>query len=401
MLDNQDNNTTSLRNTPTDTVTKTPVNKKKPSLKLLLGGFILLLMVVGSGAALYLTQISQDVRQQASGCTYWNGQPATEGAIDNRGGIRQECKNGYWTTPTDGNTNPGGGSVVVTPPTTPPGTGGGTGGCVNGSCTAPPGGCVATHHCDELFIGGSGGLECTVTNPDLKQGGSTVDAQAEANRTCKCVQVDILSGGSNSCSNGHINEDWSTLIGAVIKCPDASANCGGTPPPTTPPTNPPTTPPTTPPTNPPTTPPSSSPSPSPINYFCNSDCVTDLQCKTAGNGLVCSDGKCRLESNPSSAECKPAIGPMCLDIDLVNSQNGTPLTEDPSFGDTIKFTCAEVADIDNYTFRVIEPDGAIVNLDSTGMTSEAYTITKDGKHFAQCQICTSEDDLSCLDYEAL
>jgi len=92
------------------------------------------------------------------------------------------------------------------------------------------------------------------------------------------------------------------------------------------------------------------------------------------------------------------VGPMCLSIDLIDSQTGLVLTEDPSFGDSVRFTCAQVANIENYIFRVIEPDNNIVDLAATGRTSESFTISKDGRHFAQCQICTTSDDDSCNSY---
>lgn len=354
---------------------KLSIPKEKTPLKFILSSIILILLVIGSIAALYLTQINQDVRQQASSCAYWvGGGAAIPGSCDDRGGIIQVCKNGYWSAPS-GDECGGTGTEV--------GTGTGTtvpeGGCVGTNCTSPPGGCIAIHHCNEIASNG----ECTVLTPTVTTG--NVNAQEEANSSCQCVQVDVLTGGSGSCDNGHINGDWSTLIGASIVCPDASANCG-TPEPS------PTTPEPT---------PQVSPSPSPLTYFCDSTCETDRQCRTAGNGLTCSDGKCRLETNPTSTECRPAVGPMCLDIDLANAQTGIPLTEDPSLGDSIQFTCADVANVDHYVFRVIEPNGNIVDLDSTGRTSTAYTIVNDGKHFAQCQICTTENDLSCNPYEAL
>jgi hypothetical protein len=80
--------------------------KKKRSFKTILSSIVLFLLVIGGVSAMVLTQISQDVRQQASGCTYWNGEAAVEGAVDNRGGIRQECKNGLWDVPADGNLDP-------------------------------------------------------------------------------------------------------------------------------------------------------------------------------------------------------------------------------------------------------------------------------------------------------
>lgn len=347
--------------------------KKRPSIKLLIGGVLLMLLVLGSASALYLTQMNQDVRQQASEAPY--------------------CGDGICQNPSDPcQCLADCGSLVTAgqcgtqPPT--------DGGCVGNNCSAPPGGCIAVHHCDELFVGGSGGTECTVLTPDLKPAGSSVNAQDEANRTCKCVQVDVLNGDTNSCGNGHINEDWSTLIGAAIACPDASANCGPTNPTPTP--NPDPTPDVTPDPSPVV-----SPSPSPITYFCNSDCTDDRQCLTAGNGFACVNNKCRMASNPTDVDCRPPVGPMCLDIDLVDGQSGEALTEDPAFGDTVKFTCAEVANVDHYIFRVIAPDGTITNLTATGRTSEMFTISQSGEYFAQCQICTTENDLSCLGYEAL
>jgi hypothetical protein len=367
------------------------VKSKKSSLKLIIGGILLFILVLGSGTALYLSQSTQDVRQRANTCNYWVGGGATgEGSCDCRGGVAQKCVGGYWSAPGSecanacGNNGGGGNASPVASPIT-------GSGCANGNCTSPDGGCIAIHHCDSLSNG-----ECTILTPDVTTG--TVNAQQEANNSCQCVQVDVLTGGSGSCVNGHINEDWSTLIGAIVVCPDASANCGGgggtSPNPTSSP-NPTGSP-------DPSTNPSPSPSASPITYFCNSNCTTDHQCKTADNNFFCSDeGKCRLTSNPSSVECRPAVGPMCLDVAVVNSVTGTEITADPKFNDSIKFTCANVEGITNYAFRVVEPDGAIKTLTATGRVSEAYTITKSGKFFAQCQICASSDPLSCNAFEAL
>jgi hypothetical protein len=385
MITNQDKTSTLKQSALSKPLVSKMVNgnklkpKKKPPIKLILGGLLLALLVVGSGAALYLTQMNQDVRQQAAGSAPYCGDGECQNP-DNPCQCTADCG-----VPAGGCN---GGPVPIVLP---------DGGCVGVNCTPPDGGCVATHHCDEIWDNG----ECTVLSPDVTT--NSVNAQEEANRSCKCVQVDVLTGGSGSCDNGHINGDWSTLIGSSVVCPNVPCNSPIIPPidpPVDPPIDP-SNPPTTPPTNPPTTPPTDAPSPSPVAYFCNSNCENDRQCKTAGTNLVCSDGKCRLDSNPTNEECRPAVGPMCLDVDLVSSQTGVILTEDPSYGDTVKFTCSNVAGVDHYSFRVIEPDSTVVNLQATGMTSEAYTISKDGKHFAQCQICTTEDDLSCYAYEAL
>ncbi|MCL4208493.1 hypothetical protein KJZ63_02570 [Patescibacteria group bacterium] len=80
--------------------------KRRLSLKLLISVIIFALLLVGGVSAMVLSQMQQDVRQQASGCTYWNGEAATEGSYDNRGGIRQQCVGGLWTLPDDGNVDP-------------------------------------------------------------------------------------------------------------------------------------------------------------------------------------------------------------------------------------------------------------------------------------------------------
>lgn len=359
------------------TVPTTDLAHKKPSLKIIVGGLILIMVVAGSAAALYLSQISQDLRQKATGCTYWAGGGATEGACDCRGNLAQQCLGGFWSAPNSGacgNLTCGSTAPSPTPVT--------VAGCTNHNCTSPDGGCIAIHRCDQIGTNG----ECTVLNPDVVTG--PVNAQEEANSSCQCVQVDVLTGGSGSCENGHINGDWSTLIGSSIVCPEASANCspppGGTPPPAESPT------------------PSPTPSASPITYFCNSDCTTDRQCKTADNNFFCSgEGQCRLGTNPDSAQCRALIGPMCLNIALVDPINSTPITADPKQTEVVKFACAEVAGVDHYVFRVIEPGNSIVKLNATGRISEPYTITKSGQFYAQCQVCAGPDDLTCNAFEAL
>ena len=44
-----------------------PQKKSPSSLKLILGGILLLLLVITSGVGLYLSQQNQDIRQQAAG----------------------------------------------------------------------------------------------------------------------------------------------------------------------------------------------------------------------------------------------------------------------------------------------------------------------------------------------
>jgi hypothetical protein len=165
---------------------------------------------------------------------------------------------------------------------------------------------------------------------------------------------------------------------------------------------------------PPTTPPddviinqptssSPQPSPTPISYFCNSTCSTDAQCQTADSNFTCNaaeGNRCRLTNNPTSAECQPPVGQMCLSLSLTNVSNPSAgATDDPQLGDAVSFTCGLVNGADHYIFRVIEPDQTIVDLNATGATSSQYTITKDGPHAAQCQICTGTDASTCHAYE--
>lgn len=154
----------------------------------------------------------------------------------------------------------------------------------------------------------------------------------------------------------------------------------------------------------PTTQVTPSPDPStPPGYYCNSDCTTDAQCQGADSNFICdqaSGGKCRLSTNTTSPECQPAVGPQCLSISMTNVSDPTAgPTDDPSFGDSVRFTCGTVQGAQSYIFKVIEPDGTQVELQATGATSETYQINKEGGFAAQCQICTGSDPSTCLPFE--
>jgi hypothetical protein len=487
--------------------------KKKKPFKFILGGVILLLLVIGSAAALYLTQINQDVRQQASTGSQaypdgmvWvpgfnsdgSGAWLTEERFDVLNEQREDAgigalenDNGVAVIPGTETTNNGSGvSDVAVNETYTPGTpvscksGSSSGSlcnCAPNDLCKPVGGggsqpatgsnagqacfigvtqfeCVKRAVIETIVVGIEGGAceigqrtECGVGCGDGQQmicGGGANGLQGctwtdrcigqsdrgngEITNNQSCEGLKRVSGGEPSkggfvgCSGvkncfcqGSIHTG-STYSGGNVVCYDDYQNdsCGAPgvggpiePPVTEPPsTEPPATePPSTEPpaTEPPATqPPNSSPNPSPTptSYYCNSSCETNDQCQTNDSNLICNteeNNRCRLSTNTSSAECQPAVGPMCLDIDLNDSQSGVILTEDPSFGDSVKFTCAEVAGVDHYIFRVIEPDNNIIDLLATGRTSSSYIINKSGKFFAQCQICTTSSDDSCNSYEAL
>ena len=285
-----------------------------------------------------------------------------------------DCKSGVCTNGACSDGSGLGGGLSTPPPT-------GTQ-CTGNNCSAPTGGCIAVHSCDQLDSNG----HCTVTSPRVTT--SSVDAQAEANRLCKCVQVDVLNGNNNSCTNGHCNATScdGTLIDHRQVCPNTSCQT------------------TTNPSNPPGDNDDDDDEPS---YSCNSSCSTDAQCQTDHSSLRCvttqNGQKCRLGTNPSATNCQPAVGPACRSITM-STANGTPIAlgeNDPKKGDTIKFTCGAADGADHYIFRIVEPDQTRISLQATGAVSEAYTITKAGQFFAQCQICTGASDDTCHAFEGL
>lgn len=162
-------------------------------------------------------------------------------------------------------------------------------------------------------------------------------------------------------------------------------------------------------TPPPPPPPGSTPPPpQPPGYHCDSPCdggaAGNTQCQTNDSRLSCvstaQGNRCRLTTNPSSTNCQSAAGPMCLSLNLRNiTRPNDPANNDPKPGDAIQLTCGQVAGISRYTFRVIEPNGNIKKLAATGQVSEPYVVLANGQYSAQCQICTGQDDASCLPFE--
>lgn len=162
---------------------------------------------------------------------------------------------------------------------------------------------------------------------------------------------------------------------------------------------------------------SSSPTPTPtgstppttVSYSCNSPCTETSQCQNTSLGgdsrFTCSaeqGNRCRLSTNVTSATCQPASGPMCLSINLANLSNPTaPVTADPRLGDAVQLTCGEVAGVDHYIARAIDPAGVITNLVMTGRVSSSYTVSMSGVYRMQCQICTGADASTCYAYEPL
>jgi hypothetical protein len=88
-----------------------------------------------------------------------------------------------------------------------------------------------------------------------------------------------------------------------------------------------------------------------------------------------------------------------MSISLNNLSNPGAGTANLKIGDAITLTCGQVNEATRYIFRILQPDGTITNLAATGRTSESFTITKSGRHAAQCQICTGNTPDTCLPYE--
>jgi hypothetical protein len=218
---------------------------------------------------------------------------------------------------------------------TPTGTGGTSpvDVCQNGTCSSPSEGCIAIHYCSQLWPDGT----CVNDVPQVTEG--SVNAQQVANQTCMCVQVDVLNGENNSCVNGHINGDYSTLLGAAIVCPNVAC---ATPTPT---------------------PPTPGASPTPI---------------------------AQVTPTPSVPPTLPPPGPVCLGI----TRNG-PV----SVGNPVTFTCSPVAGISNYQARIRVNDGAFTNLTMNGSTTANYTIPSAGLYTVQCRICTGAADSTCQAWE--
>ncbi|MBW7955414.1 hypothetical protein H3C66_01655 [Patescibacteria group bacterium] len=351
---------------------------KKIKLRYVLLGLVLLLLVIGGAVGLYLVSRPQEIRQQAAGYASCAGgvpsggyacagfrQPArcNNGAFEMMaacsssqvcdagasnaskcvatqrscaGGVAHgqtackdlrtqvTCQDGVFVNEQSCNANvtcssgrcgggPAGTSSPTPRPSATPGTGGGGDVCQGTTCSSQPGGCIAIHQCDQLDSNG----HCTVLNPQVTTG--TVNAQQIANQSCKCVQVDVLTGGSNSCVNGHINNDYSTLVSAVVVCPNVAC----TPPtPTTPPGSSPqpSVPPGTSPQPSPTPGVSPSPvasptpgvtpspvvsptpgvSPSPTPIVCGSSCSTTSECP---QDHTCNNGTCQLTACVNGAAC--------------------------------------------------------------------------------------------------
>jgi hypothetical protein len=141
-------------------------------------------------------------------------------------------------------------------------------------------------------------------------------------------------------------------------------------------------------------------------YQCNSNCTTDAQCKTADTRFMCSSGKCRLGTNPTSETCQNPTGPQCLTLRMNNltRPDTTTAKSNPRLSETVNFVCGQVEAAHHYVFKIVEPDGTIKRLKASDVRknqSVNYVVRKTGRFYAQCQICTGANDNTCLPFEPL
>lgn len=108
-------------------------------------------------------------------------------------------------------------------------------------------------------------------------------------------------------------------------------------------------------------------------------------------------------TQPTTSPTASPFGGMCLSITMTKT-NGSTNAQSLNVGDSVEFTCAQVAGAARYEFRVRTPNGTFVSLlpiNTSARISQPFTLTKTGNHSGQCRICTGESDSTCLSWESL
>lgn len=344
----------------TNSIPPAQPKKTKFSPKGILATVVLLLVVLGGGAGYYLTQMNQDIRQQAyptNPCT--PGQRVCEGnavyTCTNSAGSYQHvttcsasqvCRSGACVA---------GPNVTPTPPATPP-PGGGIDQCYGVAardCPNDPnrtcerqclddrsGGTYTSGACRGLTVdqcaalGNQNGWTVQYCSGQQQTSGPQEGefTNCGGNSTNGCGQVDLLDGSGN-------------VVGFVID----ETNCGGGG------DNPPSTPrpdDDTPPPTPPTTPP------------------------PAGRPISC---------ERIAPYGRPAWNPETVEV-----------------GNRLTFGCVTPTAESTVSFRVIEPGGNIVSLGQNPggilppgpgvlAPSQPYTVRSPGSHTVQCRVCSGSE----------
>ncbi len=273
--------------------------KKKMNLKMIIGVIILFFVLLGSGVGFYLSQQTQDLRQQAKvgeACS-------THLDCDNNRttpGIKEYCVNRVCTTTApphcgdnlncDPGIQVGGGTACLLGPNdnlVP------TYCCPTGYVIADPEQTNNYHCVQEVHMcpDNSGPavwcatFDCNVSGDVNGDGQCTsadgVQAQIREDANCptptkRCGQIDFYRSGI-------AGQNWDAFCGAPFHHMDECPTGGG----------------------------GGTPTPTPYAPQCNSDCEiagngADICTNTLGSAYSCIANKCRLTANPTSITCQPA-----------------------------------------------------------------------------------------------
>jgi hypothetical protein len=341
-------------------------SKNKFNVKMIAGVFALLLIIVGASAGFFLSQQSQDLRQQAA---------FEDNSTDNPyfdPGDNPELKDIDCNLPENSD------ACLTLDILCPPNHT-----LVEGTLCYPNDGnsiCpVGQVYClnDECQPFGAG----DAPNPCLPNIDPEVTVCTTVYEPGPCVDGCKITRTEQKCcdKNTGLNCKWYWTNDDL----DCNASCGG-----------------------------NTPTPTPPSLTCNSTCTTDTQCSNINPDWSCetaegsTDKKCRLTTNPASTTCEPSIPgePMCKDVAVLeNNLEIDPATAPLSIGTVLQFRCSADdpnTQITNYEFKITEPDGTIIegaaiNPAGSSATSLEYQIDQYLEHLVQCRVCTTD---GCQDW---
>ena len=237
--------------------------KKKLNLKMAIGIIVLLFVVLGSGAGFYLTQQSQDLRQQASGCT--EECPSSDGILRNctppeADGTPEEsiCNSSFV-----GRVESCGGTQYCCPGT--------SWSSDMTACTVSTGPEACNDDCDS-------NSECTDINTNFICDATSKKCRLADNQTSTTCEEAVALTCNDTCTTdtecSDVNADWS--------CDVTSNKCRLTDNPT------------------------SITCEEAVALTCNDTCTTDTECSDVNADWSCdvTSNKCRLTDNPTSITCE-------------------------------------------------------------------------------------------------
>lgn len=382
--------------------------KNKLNIKFILGAFVLLLVIIGAAAGLYLTQFSQDVRQQAydssicapfapfATCDLTPSTPENPctGQIENvsciQGYNQWRCGNKNWIPNYENpNANCGGCPWPLTNGQCCPA---GVDACNpdtdNYICVADPfvaqcedwnnSACPANQQGYWHAIAwcntpgcecGPNGLFSDYSGPGCECGGNGIQCNDQCDSTAECEATNpawsCLPGGdgfnrcrltsnpsSATCSSGGGGltcNSSCTVGGTQCQAVNSAWFCDPASQKCRLQSNPSNT----------------SCQTGTTTYQCNSDCTTTAQCQgSLGSAYSCVTNKCRLTANPTSPTCTPATALICNDVCTSSSQcpSGTQCMDSYDFSAAFTNVTANVSSVGSGTitgFKSFASNGKI------------------------------------------